>query len=206
MDDTCEVPASAPAAGRRRLPVILALLAGLVLAVDQGTKTWAVAALSGRGPVDVVGGLLRLQLVRNPGAAFSFATGMTWVFTIIAVTVVMVIVRVSRKLGSLTWSIALGLLLGGALGNLTDRLLRAPGFGVGHVVDFLELPHWPVFNVADMCVDSAAVLIGLLALRGVPVEGRRADADRIDADRTDADRADAGRTDAGPADGSQAGA
>jgi signal peptidase II len=174
MDDTSEVTdrSSSPTA-RRRFPLIVAVIAVGVLSVDQATKAWAVGALTGRGPVDVVGSLLRFELVRNPGAAFSFATGMTWVFTLVATAVVVVIVRVSRKLGSVGWSVALGLLLGGALGNLTDRLLRAPGFAVGHVVDFLELPHWPVFNVADMCIDTAAALIALLAVRGIGIDGTR---------------------------------
>jgi signal peptidase II len=152
---------------------VVAVIAAGILAVDQLSKTWAVAALTGRGPVDVVGSLLRFELVRNPGAAFNFATGMTWIFTVVAIAVAVVIVRVSRKLGSVGWAVALGLLLGGALGNLSDRLLRAPGFGVGHVVDFLALPHWPVFNVADMSIDTAAVLIGLLALRGIGINGTR---------------------------------
>lgn len=174
MDDTSEVIDRSVSTGRRnRLPLVVVGIAAAVLAVDQGTKAWAVQALTGRGPVDAVGSLLRFELVRNPGAAFSFATGMTWIFTLVATAVAVVIIRVSRKLGSVGWAVALGLLLGGAVGNLTDRLFRAPGFGVGHVVDFLELPHWPVFNVADMCIDTAAVLIALLALRGIGIDGSR---------------------------------
>lgn len=173
MDDASEVTQRPSASTRRRLSFVVAGLAAAVLTVDQLTKAWAVSALSHREPVNLVGSLLRLNLVRNPGAAFSFATGMTWVFTLVAITVAVVIVRISRKLGSVAWSVALGLLLGGALGNLTDRLLRAPGFAIGHVVDFLELPHWPVFNVADMCIDSAAGLIALLALRGIGIDGSR---------------------------------
>jgi signal peptidase II len=177
MDDTSEVTA-APDTGthQRRLPLVVAAIAAVVLGLDQLTKTWAVSALTGRGPVDVVGSLLRLDLIRNSGAAFSFATGMTWIFTIVATAVAITIVRVSRKLGSVGWSVALGLLLGGALGNLSDRLFRAPGFAVGHVVDFLELPHWPVFNVADSCIVSSALLIALLGLRGIAIEGSSAGA------------------------------
>jgi signal peptidase II len=177
MDDTSEVTA-APDTGtrQRRLPVVVAAIAAGVLGLDQATKAWAVSALTGRGPVDLVGSLLRLDLIRNSGAAFSFATGMTWIFTIVATAVAITIVRVSRKLGSVGWSVALGLLLGGALGNLSDRLFRAPGFAVGHVVDFLELPHWPVFNVADSCIVSSALLIALLGLRGIAIEGSRAGA------------------------------
>jgi signal peptidase II len=177
MDDSIEVTAM-PDTGTpaRRLSLVVAGIAAVVLGLDQLTKTWAVSALTGRGPVDLVGGLLRLELTRNSGAAFSFATGMTWIFTLVAAAVVITIVRVSRRLGSVGWSVALGLLLGGALGNLGDRLLRAPGFAVGHVVDFLELPHWPVFNVADSCIVGSAVLIGLLGLRGIGVDGARAGA------------------------------
>jgi signal peptidase II len=177
MDDTSEVTAVPDTGTRpRRLPLVVAAIAVVVLGLDQLTHPWAVSALTGRGPVDVVGSLLRLDLIRNSGAAFSFATGMTWIFTIVATAVVITIVRVSRKLGSVGWSIALGLLLGGALGNLSDRLFRAPGFAVGHVVDFLELPHWPVFNVADSCIVSSALLIGLLGMRGIAIEGSRAGA------------------------------
>lgn len=174
MDDTSEVTdRSSESTARGRLPLVVAVIAPVVLAVDQATKTWAVAALTDSGPVELVGSLLRLNLTRNPGAAFSFATGMTWIFTIIATAVAITIVRVSRKLGSLGWAVALGLLLGGALGNLADRVFRWPGFAVGHVVDFLELPHWPVFNVADSSIFCAAVLIGLLGFRGIGIDGSR---------------------------------
>jgi signal peptidase II len=137
------------------------------------TKALAVAALQPGEVVPVVGGLLQLRLVRNPGAAFSFATGATWVFTLIAAVVVVVVLRVSRRVRSTTWAVALGLLLAGAAGNLTDRLLRAPAVARGHVVDFLELPHWPVFNVADSAICAAAALIVLLSARGVDLDGRR---------------------------------
>lgn len=170
MDDSSAL-VDRRAVSARRLPVLLAGTAGAVLLVDQVTKAWAVAALSDRGPVDIVDGLLRLDLIRNSGAAFSMATGATWVFTVIAVVVSVVIIRISRRLGSTGWAVALGLLLGGAVGNLIDRLARSPGFGLGHVVDFLELPHFPVFNVADSCIVTAAALIALLGLRGVSVDG-----------------------------------
>jgi signal peptidase II len=174
MDDTSAVTDERPAAaGSRRLAALLLAVAAAVLALDQLTKSWVVAALSGGEVVDVVGSFLRLRLTRNSGAAFSFATGSTWVFTLVASVVAVVILRLARRLGSLGWAVALGLLLGGALGNLTDRVFRAPGFGRGHVVDFLELPHWPVFNLADSCIVSAAVLIALLGLRGIGVDGSR---------------------------------
>ena len=128
--------------------------------------------------MEILGGLVYLQLVRNPGAAFSLATGYTWVLTIVAIAVVVVIVRVSRRLRSTGWAVALGLVLGGALGNLTDRLFRSPGPLQGHVVDVVSLfaPDgrvWPVFNLADSSIVSGGVLLVLLALLGRELDGTR---------------------------------
>ncbi len=145
----------------------------MVCAVDQATKVWALTALSDGAPREVIGSFLRLYLVRNPGAAFSLGTGSTWVLTVLAAVVLVVLVRASRRLGSLGWAWAFGLVLGGALGNLTDRLIRDPGFGVGHVVDFIDYNGWFVGNVADIAIVGAALLIGLLAIRGVGIDGRR---------------------------------
>lgn len=158
---------------------LLAALAALVLALDVVTKVVAVAQLEGREPVAVLGGLVYLQLLRNPGAAFSLATGYTWVLSIIMIAVIVVIVRVARRLRSAGWAVALGLVLGGALGNLTDRLFRAPGPLEGHVVDFVSLfaPDgriWPVFNVADSSIVSGGILLVLLALTGRELDGTRA--------------------------------
>jgi signal peptidase II len=168
-------PSAAPSAhpGRRGLPLVVALVAALVFLADQGSKSLAVARLTGRGRVDLIGDLFGLRLVRNAGAAFSMATGATWLLTIIALVVVITIIRIARRLGSRGWTLALGLLLGGALGNLTDRLIRSPGFFRGQVVDFLELPHWPIFNLADTSIDTGAVLIALLTLRGIRIDGGR---------------------------------
>jgi len=157
---------------RRRLVWLLVLLALGVLVVDQLTKQWALSALDGDRRA-LVGDLLGLQLVMNPGAALSTATGMTWVLTVVAVVVVVVLVRIARRLGSTTWTVALGLLLGGALGNLTDRLLREPGFARGEVVDFIAYVDWFVGNVADIAIVVAAVLVVLLVARGVQVDGTR---------------------------------
>ncbi len=162
---------------RSRLVVLLAIVAVTVLVLDQTAKSLVVARLSEAEPVWVIEGWLQLHLVRNPGAAFSLSTGTTWLFTLIASAVVVVIIRTSRRIGSLAWALALGLLLGGALGNLTDRLLREPGFARGHVVDFIEFRQFPftafqVFNVADIAIVTAACLIALLAVREVPLEGR----------------------------------
>jgi signal peptidase II len=162
-----------PAARRARLFAILGAVAVVVYGCDQVTKFLAMSRLVPDAPRHLLGTVLQLRLIRNAGAAFSIATNATWVLTLIAVVVVVVVVRASRRLGSIGWAFALGLLLGGSLGNLTDRLVREPGFGRGHVVDFLELPHWPIFNLADSSIVSAAVLIGLLALRGVSLDGTR---------------------------------
>ncbi len=159
-------------AGPRRLGLVLAVAAG-VYAADVVSKAVAVATLSGRPPVRLLGGLLTLLVLRNSGAAFSIGTSMTIVFTLIAVGVIFFILRTSRRLRSLPWAITLGLLLGGATGNLTDRLLRSPGVFRGHVVDWIELPHWPVFNVADSAIVCGGVLAVLLAARGFRLDGTR---------------------------------
>lgn len=141
-----------------------------MLALDQVTKSVVVANLAEGERRHLVGSTLQLHLTRNPGAAFSTATGMTWVLTVVAVAVVVVVIRVASRLQSRIWAVTLGLLLGGALGNLSDRLLRAPGVARGHVVDFLELPHWPIFNVADSAIVTAGALVVLLTLRGVGLD------------------------------------
>jgi signal peptidase II len=144
-----------------------------VLAGDLVSKWLAVRELGDREPVELLGGLLTLRLVRNAGAAFGFAQGLTIAFTVVAAAVVVVILRLSRRLRSLPWAVALGLVLGGAVGNLVDRVFRAPAPGRGHVVDFLELPHWPVFNLADSAIVCAGVLMVLLSLRGISYDGSR---------------------------------
>ena len=161
---------------RSRQPLFVALVtsAVLVYGADQLTKAWATANLVSGEPRELVGSVLQLNLTRNSGAAFSIATGATWALTIIASAVVLFILFTARRLGSRGWALALGLLLGGALGNLTDRVFRAPGPGRGHVVDFLQLPNFPVFNIGDSAIVTAAALIGLLAFRGINVDGTRA--------------------------------
>ena len=163
----------APAPARVRLVRVLALVAVLVYVVDQVTKALAVRHLRPGDPVPLIGSLVQLRLIRNPGAAFSIATGLTWLLTGVAVVVVVVVVRSARRLVSRGWAVALGLLLGGALGNLTDRLLRAPGVGRGHVVDFIDYHGLFVGNVADIAIVAAAVLVGLLGLRGIGLDGAR---------------------------------
>ncbi|HEY6295853.1 MAG TPA: signal peptidase II, partial [Streptosporangiaceae bacterium] len=128
--------------------------------------------------IHLIGNLLMLTLTRNGGAAFNLGgTGMTIVFTAIAASVVAYILRAARSLGSTGWAITLGLLLGGATGNLIDRIFRAPGFLRGDVIDWIQLPHWPVFNVADSCIVSAGVLVVLLSMRGVRLDGKRVNRD-----------------------------
>jgi len=160
---------SAGPAGGSRLVLLLAV-AGAVLLADALSKALVVRELSDHEPVSLLGGLLT---VRNPGAAFGVAQGLTIAFTVVAVAVVVVILRLSRRLRSTPWAVALGLVLGGAVGNLVDRIFRAPGPGRGHVVDFLELPHWPVFNLADSAIVTAAVLMVLLSARGLSYDGTR---------------------------------
>lgn len=165
---------SAPLISRRPLFVALVTAAVMVYSADQLTKAWASANLEPGQPRQLVGSLLQLNLTHNSGAAFSIATGATWVLTLIASSVVVFILFTARRLGSRGWAMALGLLLGGSLGNLTDRMLRYPGPGRGHVVDFLQLPNFPIFNIGDSAIVSAAILIGLLAVRGINVDGTRA--------------------------------
>jgi signal peptidase II len=157
----------------RRIGVLVAV-AVFVLAADVVSKAVVVAQMPDHRPIRLLGGLLTITYTRNGGAAFSIGTSLTIVFTAIAVGVIVYIVRAARNLRSLGWAVALGLLLGGATGNLLDRVFRAPGPFQGHVVDWIELPHWPVFNLADSSIVCAAVLVVLLALRGTRLDGTRA--------------------------------
>jgi signal peptidase II len=168
---------AARGAALKHLRVILVLVGLLTVALDAATKVLVVEQLEGEPPVHVLGDALQLSVSRNPGAAFSFATGMTFVFTLVAVAVVVYIVRVMPRLRSLGWTIALGLIVGGALGNLLDRLFRAPSFGKGHVVDFLYVPHFATFNVADSGITVGAALAILLSFRGIEVDGARSKAE-----------------------------
>ena len=154
----------------RRVRVLLAV-AAMVLAADIVTKVIVVATLSARPPLRLLGGLVTLRVDRNPGAAFSIGPSMTLVFSAIAVSVIVFILRTSRRIRSVPWAVTLGLLLGGATGNLADRLLRFPGPLRGYVVDWIQLPHWPVFNVADSAIVCGGILAVLLAGRGLRIDG-----------------------------------
>jgi len=159
---------------RRRLhPRVLFVAVALVAyGLDLASKQWALAELADRD-VPVLGDWLILHLTFNPGAAFSAGTEFTIVFTGLAMVAVVVVLWLSRRLGSTGWALALGILLGGVSGNLTDRIVRQPEPLHGHVVDFLMLPNWPVFNIADVCINIAAGLIILQTFRGIALDGSR---------------------------------
>jgi signal peptidase II len=155
--------------------VTLAFAAVCVWALDQAMKALVVAHLPYGQSVDVIGSILQLHYVRNPGAAFSFGVNMTWVFSIVAAAVVVAIVVTARRIKSAWWAVMFGMLLGGALGNLTDRVFRAPGFGEGHVVDFIYTP-WmmpAIYNVADSFICISMAIFILLTLIGVNLDGSR---------------------------------
>lgn len=161
-----------PRPGRPRRIGTLVLTAAAVVTLDVVTKLLAVERLTDRPPVRLLGGLLQLVETRNAGAAFGLGAGATVLFTLVAAGVVVAIARTAPRLRSTAWAVCLGLLLGGATGNLLDRLLRSPGPLRGQVVDWIQLPHWPVFNLADASIVSGGLLAVLLASRGLGVDGR----------------------------------
>jgi signal peptidase II len=156
-----------------RARVVLAGTAALGLILDQVTKAVVVAQLEGRAPINVIGTFVRFDVSRNSGAAFSFAPAATIVFTLLAVVIAGVIVRAGTRIRSLWWAVTLGLLFAGAVGNLCDRLIRAPGFGRGRVVDFIDVQHFATFNVADSCLTCGAILAVALTLFGVTLNDRK---------------------------------
>jgi len=162
--------AAGPTARRRRIGILLAV-AAVVYALDVVTKLLVVAKLTPGQPVHVLGTFLQFDYTRNSGAAFSIGWGYTAIFSLIAIGVVLVIVRLARRLYSAPWAFALGLLLGGAIGNLTDRIVRAPGPFRGWVVDFIQFPHFAIFNLADSAITCGGVLMVLLAFRGLHPDG-----------------------------------
>ncbi|MCA0379683.1 MAG: signal peptidase II [Actinobacteria bacterium] len=179
QEQTAPESAENAAPSRHRVSALALLsLAIVVYATDQLTKNWVVANLPEGRSVPVLGEFLQWHFVRNPGAAFSMASGATWVFTLLALGVVGAIIWQVRRLGSRTWAIFFALLLGGVLGNLTDRLTRDPGFPVGHVIDFISTPWmfpWPlspaIYNVADIGIVSAMCLFVLITILGLPIDG-----------------------------------
>jgi len=148
-----------------------------VYAVDQFAKYLVVENLTERQPVEVIGQFVQFYFVKNAGAAFSLGSGSTWIFAIIASAVAIFIVFFAPRIRSLAWAVLFGLLLGGNLGNLTDRLFREPGFGVGHVIDFIQLQYFPaIFNIADMAIVASMAVFIVLTVRGVGLTGKRSPA------------------------------
>ena len=146
-------------------------IAWAVWLVDFATKVWAINNLSASNPTKIIGNFLQLTLIRNSGAAFSLAQGATIIFTFFAIFVVGAIAYYAPRITSRGWAIVLGLALGGVLGNLSDRIFRSPGYFTGHVIDWIELTHWPVFNVADTAIVVAAGIAVILSIRNISPMG-----------------------------------
>ena len=134
---------------------------------DFATKTWALSNFSS-DPQPVIGTFLQFTLLKNSGAAFSFASGFTLIFSLLAIAVVATTIRFAGRITSRGWLTCAGLLLGGVLGNLTDRAFREPGFFLGHVIDWIQIPNWPIFNIADIAISTAALLAFIQTMRNVP--------------------------------------
>ena len=143
------------------------LTAWTIWLFDYATKTWALSNFSS-DPQPVIGTLLQFTLLKNSGAAFSVASGFTLIFSLLAVAVIATIVKYATRITSRGWLTCAGLLLGGVLGNLTDRIFREPGFFLGHVIDWIQIPNWPVFNIADIAISTAALLAFIQTMRNVP--------------------------------------
>ncbi|MFJ4919240.1 signal peptidase II [Streptomyces sp. NPDC088725] len=169
VDGEAAAPAERPK-GKRKIAALF-VVAVLAYLLDLGSKLLVVAQLEHRQSIRIIGDALQFEVIRNAGAAFGIGEAFTVIFTIIAASVIVVIARLARKLYSLPWAIALGLLLGGALGNLTDRIFRSPGAFQGAVVDFIAPAHFAVFNLADSAICCGGVLIVLLSFRGLDPDG-----------------------------------
>ncbi len=143
-------------------------VAWAVWIIDLATKFWAVENLSYRSNIKIIGEFFQLTYVRNPGAAFSFASGATVFLSLFSMLVMIAILHYSVKITSRGWAVVLGLVLGGILGNMVDRIFREPGVLRGHVIDWLQLPNWPVFNIADMAIVFAALISMVLTARNIP--------------------------------------
>ncbi|SDI31605.1 signal peptidase II [Arthrobacter subterraneus] len=169
-----------------RYALLLVAFALTAYVIDQLTKIWVVSTMVEGQVTAVLPPVLSWHFIRNSGAAFSIGTEITWVFTIIQALVSIAIITQIGKVATKGWAVALGLVLGGALGNLTDRLFREPAFGQGHVVDFIALPNFAIFNIADTAVVSGVILICLLTLRGIGLDGRRSNEVRDGVDAAEA--------------------
>jgi signal peptidase II len=158
-----------------RALAILGVVALCVYLADQIAKLLVVQSLYEGQQIQVLGQLLQFHFVKNAGAAFSIGEGSTWIFSIVGVGVLGFVIWYAPRIRSVAWAVLFGLLLGGLLGNLTDRLFRAPGFGVGHVVDFLQIPLLPaIFNLADVAIVSSMALFLILTIRGIGLDGKSA--------------------------------
>ena len=150
------------------------MLAAVVFAIDQGTKYLVVTQMQLGERITVIDGLLWWYSIRNSGAAFSMGENVTWIFTLVMVAAAIVVLYLLRRTRSLSWTLALGGLLGGICGNLFDRLFREPGFGSGHVVDFISVPNFAIFNVADSAICVCMALVVLLNFMGLNLNGTKA--------------------------------
>lgn len=174
---------------------LFASVAVTMLVLDQVSKVLAVRHLTGEPDVELIGEVLQLHLTYNPGAAFSLGTRFTVVLAALACTATLVVLWISRRVASRWWAVALGFLLAGIVGNLADRLFRDPSPFRGHVVDFLMLPNWPVFNIADICINVGVAMILVQVLRGIALDGTKVTEDDDSAGSTDGtDRTTAGDT------------
>ncbi|WP_241995267.1 signal peptidase II [Kribbella antiqua] len=171
--DAPEPDAVTPKARSWKWMVLFGGVGLLILFLDQLTKALALEHLTPGEPVNVIGTFLKFNLIRNSGAAFSLGTGYTPVISAVQIIVAVGVIYLSRRLGSVGWAVAFGFLFGGAVGNIIDRIFREPSPFHGHVVDFLQTPHWAIFNVADMAVTSAAILLVIQTLRGIKLDGTR---------------------------------
>lgn len=154
-------------------PRYIFTLAWAIFIVDFVTKSWAISYLSQREPINLIGSFLKLTFVKNSGAAFGIASGATIILSLFAIAVGATIVRYAAMVNSRGWIVVMGLVLGGVMGNLTDRIFRSPGFLRGHVIDWIELPHWPVFNIADSAIFIATGIAIVLTVRNISPLGKR---------------------------------
>lgn len=168
----------------RSAGILALVLAIVVFAIDQGTKYLVVTQMHLGERITVIDGLLWWYSIRNSGAAFSMGENVTWVFTLVMVAAAAVVLYLLRRTRALSWTLALGGLLGGICGNLFDRLFREPGFGSGHVVDFISVPNFAIFNIADSAICVCMAFIVLLNFKGLNLNGTRvqAPADEAPAD------------------------
>lgn len=194
-ENSLPAPATAAKPSRRHFWWIWLGVAAFAYLCDQLTKWWVSSTMEIGEKTPVIDGLLQWYHILNSGAAFSIGENFTWVFTIIMAVVSVGIMVLSRKIGSIWWSIGLGLVLGGALGNLTDRLFRPPSFGMGHVVDFISFPNFAIFNMADMAVVGGVIVICLLTLLGIGMDGSKSGAEKVAAETAPAKQASAKSSD-----------